>query len=114
MITDPSLYLPLLLLGAFAAAFVTGAVGFADALILNAVWLHIMDPAAAIPLVVSCGIAMHAMPLLKLRKRLDFSRLPPFVLAGMLGVPAGVWMLTRLDPQLYRRYAHGLRAVDAA
>ncbi|MBL1436449.1 MAG: sulfite exporter TauE/SafE family protein [Rhodobacteraceae bacterium] len=111
MITDPSLYIPLLLLGAFAAAFVTGAVGFADALILNAIWLHIMPPAAAIPLVVSCGIAMHALPLFKLRKQLDFSRLPPFLLAGILGVPAGAWMLTRLDPQTFRTFIGGMLAV---
>ncbi len=114
MITDPSLYLPLLLLGAFAAAFVTGAVGFADALILNAVWLHIMDPAAAIPLVVSCGIAMHAVPLFRLRKRLDFSRLPPFVLAGIFGVPAGAWVLTQLDPQLFRTFIGGMLTVYGA
>ncbi len=102
MITDPSLYLPLLIAGAFAAAFVIGAVGFADALILNAVWLHIMEPAAAIPLVVACGILMHVTPLYKLRKTLDFSRLLPFALCGVFGVPIGTWALGYMEAQHFK------------
>ena len=99
MISDPFFYLSLLIAGAFAAAFVIGAVGFADALILNAVWLHIMDPAAAIPLVVACGILMHVMPLYKLRKTLDFSKLLPFALCGVFGVPIGTWVLGYIEPE---------------
>ena len=102
MIADPSAYLPLLIAGAFAAAFVIGAIGFADALILNAVWLHIMEPAAAIPLVVACGILMHATPLYKLRKSLDFSRLLPFVVCGVFGVPIGTWALGYMEPKVFR------------
>ncbi len=103
MITDPAFYLPVLILGAFVAAFVTGAVGFADALILNAVWLHIMDPAAAIPLVVTCGIFMHVTPLYKLRSTLDFSRLLPFVLFGLIAVPVGAFALGYVSPDLFRK-----------
>lgn len=102
MMTDPSLYLPLLITGAFLAAFAIGAVGFADALILNAVWLHIMEPAAAIPLVVACGVIMHGIPLYKLRKTLDFSHLWPFVLCGVIGVPLGTWALEHLEPDIFR------------
>jgi len=99
---DPTLYVVVLLAGAFAAAFVIGAVGFADALILNAAWLHIMDPAAAIPLVVSCGIVMHIAPLYKLRRQLDFSRLIPFVSFGVFGVPVGVFVLGYMEPDVFR------------
>ena len=102
MITDPSVYLPLLIAGAFAAAFVIGAVGFADALILNAVWLHIMEPTAAIPLVVACGILMHVTPLYKLRKTIDFSRLLPFAVCGVFGVPIGTWALSYIQPDLFK------------
>ncbi len=107
MITDPSLYLLLLIAGAFAAAFVIGAVGFADALILNAVWLHIMEPAVAIPLVVACGILMHITPLFKLRKTLDFSRLWPFAVCGIFGVPLGTWALGYMEPELFKTIIGG-------
>lgn len=102
MVSDPSLYLPILIAGAFAAALVIGAVGFADALILNAVWLHIMEPAAAIPLVVTCALFMHIAPMYKLRNTLDFSRLPPFVIFGVLAVPLGVWALGYVSPDIFR------------
>ena len=102
MALDPTLYLPVLIAGAFAAAFVIGAVGFADALILNAVWLHIMEPVAAIPLVVACGFMMHMTPLYKLRKTLDFSRLWPFVVCGVFGVPIGTWALNYMGPDIFR------------
>ena len=103
MIADPVFYLPILLAGAFAAAFVSGAIGFADALILDAVWLHIMEPAAAIPLVVTCGIFMHLTPLYKLRTVLDFSPLAPFVFFGVLAVPLGIWVLGYASPDIFRK-----------
>ncbi|MCP4182121.1 MAG: sulfite exporter TauE/SafE family protein [Hyphomicrobiales bacterium] len=103
MIADPAYFIPLLILGAFVAAFVSGAIGFADALIMNSVWLHIMDPIAAIPLVVTCGIFMHFTPLYKLRSTLDFSRLMPFVVFGLLAVPIGAYALGYASPDLFKK-----------
>ena len=101
-IFDPSIYLLILLAGAFIAAFVTGAVGFADGLILNAFWLHIMEPSAAIPLVITSGLLIHIIPLYKLRKTLDFSRLKLFAVFGVIGLPFGLWALTRINPELFK------------
>ena len=47
---DPSIYLLILLLGAFTAALVQGDTGFGSGLVLNDFWLHILAPAHAIPL----------------------------------------------------------------
>ena len=49
-VSDPSLYLLILLSGAFLGAFVQGATGFGSGLLINAFWLHIMEPTHAIPL----------------------------------------------------------------
>ena len=55
IISDPSIYLLILISGAFTAAFVQGASGFGSGLVLNAFWLHIMEPAIAIPLnIITC------------------------------------------------------------
>jgi len=102
MIVDPSLYIPLLMAGAFVAALAIGAIGFADALILNSVWLHIMEPNFAIPLVVSCAFLMHAVPIYKLHNVLNFSRLKPFIFGGVLGVPIGALALRYIEPDLFR------------
>jgi len=101
-ISDPSVYLLILFVGAFIAAFVTGAVGFADGLILNAFWLHIMEPANAIALIIVSSLLIHVIPLYKLRKTLDYSRLKPFVLFGIIGFPFGVWALTRINPEIFK------------
>ncbi|MFP6776640.1 MAG: sulfite exporter TauE/SafE family protein [PS1 clade bacterium] len=102
VISEPTIYLLVLLIGAFVAAFVTGAVGFADGLILNAFWLHIMEPIIAIPLVVVSGFLMHVIPLYTLRKTLDFSHLKPFIIFGVIGIPLGILALAYIDPVIFK------------
>lgn len=95
--------LVLVLVGAtFAAAFATGAAGFGDALVTLSIWLFFMTPQEAVPLVVACGASISIYSLLLLGRRLDYSRLPVFAVAGALGVPLGVWLLTFVDPGLFR------------
>ena len=69
-ISDPSIYLLILLGGAFLGAFVQGATGFGSGLIINAFWLHIMEPAYAIPLNVVTSLFISGIPIYKLRKKL--------------------------------------------
>ncbi len=88
--------------GAFLAAFVVGAAGFGDALVMAAVWLHFIDPVEAVPLIVASGLLMHTLPLYRLRRELQFDRLAPFVLAGVVGVPVGTTLLKHLDPDPFR------------
>jgi len=97
-----TMQLVITLLGAFAASFVVGAAGFGDALVLAAVWLYVMDPVTAVPLIVATGFLMHVIPLFRLRHELSFEHLPPFIVTGALGVPVGVWLLTVIDPNLFR------------
>ena len=81
IISEPIFYLLILLTGAFLAGLVTGATGFAGGLILNAFWLHIMEPNSAIPLIITSCLLISAAPIYKLRKTLDFSKLRPFILS---------------------------------
>ena len=74
-VSDPSLYLLILLSGAFLGAFVQGATGFGSGLLINAFWLHIMEPTHAIPLNVVTSLFISGVPIYKLRKKLDFSKL---------------------------------------
>ena len=88
--------------GAFLAALAVGAAGFGDALIAAALWLLVLSPTEAVPLVVSTGLVIHLIPLVRLRRSLDFSRLWPFLIGGTLGVPVGSWLLGHADPALFR------------
>ncbi len=89
-------------LGAFLASFVVAAAGFGDALVLGAIWFQFVDPKDAVPLIVACGFSMHTLPLIRLRKDLDFSYLPVFAVMGIFGIPLGVWFLSHIAPAPFR------------
>ena len=97
-ISDPSLYLLILLSGAFLGAFIQGATGFGSGLLINAFWLHIMEPTHAIPLNVVTSLFISGVPIYKLRKKLDFSKLKQFAIFGIVGIPIGMYLLVISDP----------------
>ena len=97
-VSDPSLYLLILLSGAFLGAFVQGATGFGSGLLINAFWLHIMEPTHAIPLNVVTSLFISGVPIYKLRKKLDFSKLKQFAIFGVIGIPIGMYLLVISDP----------------
>lgn len=92
----------ILIAGAFVASFAVGAIGFADALIAGAFWLHILDPVDAVPLILMTGFVMHAISIWPLREGVRLVRLKPLVLGGLFGVPLGAWMLTMTDPVIFK------------
>ena len=97
-VSDPSLYLLILLSGAFLGAFVQGATGFGSGLLINEFWLHIMEPTHAIPLNVVTSLFISGVPIYKLRKKLDFSKLKQFAIFGVVGIPIGMYLLVISDP----------------
>ncbi len=102
LISDPVIFQSILLFGAFFAGIVQGATGFGSGIVLNAFWLHILEPSAAISLnIVSC-LFVSALPIYKLRKTLDFSKLKSFVVFGVIGIPTGLLILTMTDPCIFK------------
>ena len=102
LISDPVIFQSLLLFGAFFAGLVQGATGFGSGIVLNAFLLHILEPSAAISLnIVSC-LFVSALPIYKLRKTLDFSKLKSFVFFGVIGIPTGLLILTMTDPSIFK------------
>ena len=102
IISDPSIYLLILIVGAFTAALVQGATGFGSGLVLNAFWLHILEPSIAIPLNIFTCLLISGAPIYKLRKTLDFSKLKPFIIFGVIGIPFGMLLLTITDPRVFK------------
>jgi uncharacterized membrane protein YfcA len=88
--------------GTFAAAFVTGLVGFAFGIIAAAVWLHFLSPAQAAALIVVFGLIVQSWAVWKLRHALNWRRLLPFVIGGALGVPLGAEILRWTTPASLR------------
>ena len=89
--------LAVLWLGAFVGGFAAGAAGFAFGIVASAVWLHTLDPLHATMLVVSGGTVIQAGTIWPMRREINIRRLAPFALAGLVGIPIGVWLLVRID-----------------
>jgi uncharacterized membrane protein YfcA len=85
--------------GAFFGAFAVGGAGFAFALAASAVWLHVLDPIHTTILAVASGVVLHGGSVWSMRKSIEPRRLSPFLIGGLLGIPVGLYVLTRTDPQ---------------
>ena len=89
--------LAVLWLGAFAGGFASGATGFAFGIVASAIWLHVLDPLHVTILIVSGGFVIQIGTIWPLRREINASRLAPFAIAGLVGIPVGVWLLVRID-----------------
>lgn len=94
--------LVILWLGAFAGAVAAGGIGFAFALTASAIWLHAFDPLHTTALIVASGTILHSGMIWPLRRAIEPSRLWPFVLGGVIGIPIGVRLLAYTDPGVLR------------
>jgi uncharacterized membrane protein YfcA len=86
-------------LGAFIGAFASGTAGFAFALVTSALWLHALDPVHTALLVVACSTMVQLGLIWPMRRSIEIARVSPFIIAGFAGVPIGVYVLTRTEPQ---------------
>ena len=92
----------LLAVGACAAAFVQGLAGFGFGLVAMAFWSWTLPPAMAAPAVVFGSLIGQLLAVRSLRHGLDWRRLMPFLLGGLVGVPLGVALLRFVDPAAFR------------
>ena len=92
----------ILLAGALAGGFVSGLAGFGTALMALGIWLYILPPAVAVPLVLICSVSSQISTLPSMWKLLDFRLALPFVAGGLLGMPIGALLVARADPQTFK------------
>src|ERR1700676_5516901 len=90
------------LAGSFLAAVAAGTAGFAFALIASGLWLHVLTPAQAVPLIAASGLAIHIFSIWRFRSAISWRLLWPFLLGGVLGIPLGTLLLKHADPVLFR------------
>jgi uncharacterized membrane protein YfcA len=89
-------------LGGFLGGVASGAAGFAYGVVATAIWLHALTPLHATMLVVSGGLIIQSSLVYKMRRTLDWGRLAPFLIAGLIGVPVGVWLVVKTDQSAIR------------
>jgi uncharacterized membrane protein YfcA len=102
LITGVSTDIVFFLVGAFIAALAAGLAGFAFGLIASGLWLHVLAPAQAVPLIAACGLAIHIFSIWRFRSLLRWRALWPFLLGGVIGIPLGTAALQHADPATFR------------
>ena len=108
MFSDPALAaltlktLSIVWLGGFLGGVASGAAGFAYGVVATAIWLHVISPLHATMLVVSGGLIIQSSLVYKMRRALDWPRLAPFLIAGLIGVPIGVALVVKTDQSALR------------
>lgn len=83
------------ILGAVCAGFIQGLTGFAFALIAMSFWVWILPPQIAAPLVVSASVYSHFISLSYEKNSINLDRklIWPYLIAGLIGVPLGTYLL---------------------
>jgi hypothetical protein len=92
-----SLTLAFFLAAAFLGGLTSGISGFAMGLVVSGVWLHIIAPDQNALLIVLCGLVTQGSGIWRVRRSIDWLTVAPFMIGGLLGVPAGTALLKTVD-----------------
>jgi uncharacterized membrane protein YfcA len=92
----------LLILGALAGGFVSGLAGFGTGLIALGIWLYVVPPSVAVPLVLICSIVAQTSTLPSFWRSFDFKLVWPFLVGGLAGVPLGTLLIAHADPNHFK------------
>jgi len=92
----------LLFLGALAGGFVSGLAGFGMALMALGIWLYVLPPSLAVPLVLICSVIAQTATLPSMWRTFDLTLVWPFIIGGLAGVPLGTMLIAHADPQIFK------------
>jgi uncharacterized protein len=97
------------LIAVLVASAVSSIAGFAFSALCGALLFHLMDSAVyAVQVMVVCSIAIQSLSVAALWRSIDWPSLPSFLTGGVLGVPAGVYLLLHLQTNIHRDVIGGL------
>jgi uncharacterized membrane protein YfcA len=91
-----------IVVGACAAGFIQGLSGFAFGLVAMAFWAWAVPPQLAAPLVVFGSLVGQLLAVGSLRRSFTLGRALPFILGGVIGVPAGAALLPHIDQTIFK------------
>lgn len=91
------------LVAILAASTVSSIAGFAFSAISGAMLFHIMDDQVyAVQVMTVCSFGIQLLSVVALWRSVEWRRLPIYLIGGVLGVPAGVYLLLNLNGGAYR------------
>lgn len=91
----------------FAGSVVQGCAGFAFSLVAAPFLLFFLPQQVVIPMLVLVSLGLNLMVLRDCWASLDFRKILPILIGGVLTLPVGIWVLTALDPRSFRLFVGG-------
>jgi len=88
--------------GGLIGGFVNGLSGFGMAIVAMPLWLQALAPANAASMAAILAVVAHLQSISIVFHSMDVRRLTPFIVAGVLGIPVGTWLLTTIDEATFR------------
>ena len=82
-----------ILCGTLVGGFVSGLTGFGTGLAALPLWLIVIPPVLAAPLVVICSVVGQLQTLPAIWKSIEWARVAPLIVGGLAGVPFGTMLL---------------------
>jgi uncharacterized membrane protein YfcA len=92
----------IILLGALAGGFVNGLTGFGTALTAIGLWVYTISPPVAASLAIICSVVSQLQTLPMIWHAIEWRRLLPFIVPGLVGVPMGTMLLSQIDPRMFK------------
>ncbi len=94
--------LAFILAGALAGGFVNGLTGFGNALTGLPLWLQVVEPLVAAQLASACSVVGHASTISTVWGAVSWRRLAPMLVAGLVGIPLGTWVLPLISLGVFK------------
>ena len=68
------------------------------------IWLYVLPPTTAVPLVMICSIVAQTSTLPSFWRSFDLPLVWPFVIGGLAGVPLGTLLIAHADPHSFKLF----------
>jgi uncharacterized protein len=91
----------------FLGSVVVGATGFGSAAVAGAIMLFWLVPLSAVPILTAASLTTQLISMRQLWKSLRWEGCLPLIIGGLIGMPFGVLLLQRANPDAFR-FAFGL------
>lgn len=98
----PDTTLLVLLAGAVVAGVVQGLSGFAFGLTATSIWVWWLPPQLVAVMAVFGALSGQVIAALTTRRAAGWPHLAPLLVGAAAGMPLGLWLLPRLDAELFR------------
>jgi uncharacterized membrane protein YfcA len=97
----PSAEFALIFGAIFLGALASGLAGFAFSAVAGAPLMLILPATQAVPLLLTCSIITQLISVCSLWRILQWRACRPYLIGGLVGIPAGAYLLQALDARIF-------------